>query len=159
MLERLKVFFYIVFPTLRERETRPCFILCAKINKCLGWVPTSPAALPCITACTLMHLTVCIDCWIHSVCLLVPNSTDLSEPLYCLWEILNPHFEIKMLGSILALYRPQRNSLSKAYSLPLSLKKSILSICPVYSSSLSETQRKKTQRLRLSVKHQISWKS
>ena len=110
-------------------------------NKCLGWVPTSPAALPRITACALMYLTICIECRIHSVCLIVPNCIDLSEPLYCLWEILNPHFEIKILGSILALYRSQRNSLSKVYSLPLSIKKSILSICPVYSSSLSDRHR------------------
>lgn len=50
-----------------------------------------------------------------------------------------------MLESILALYRPQRNALSKAYSLPVytKKKKSILSIYPVYSSNLNHTQREK----------------
>ena len=65
--EKTGVFFYVVFSALQEREPRPCFILCASINKCLSWTPTSPAALLCNTACTLVYLKVCTECWIHFV--------------------------------------------------------------------------------------------
>lgn len=61
-----------------------------------------------------------------------------------------------MLESILALYRPQRYLLPKTYPLPLSIKKSILSICTLYSSSQSDTQSKKRHRnwsLQLSTKY------
>lgn len=51
-----------------------------------------------------------------------------------------------MFESVLPLYRPQRYLLSMTYSLPLSIKKSIWSICPLYSISLSDTQSKKRHR-------------
>lgn len=95
-----------------------------------------------------MYLKVCIECWIHSLCLLVPNCADLSEPLYWLWEIQNPHFENKMLESILALYRPQRNALSKAYSLPVYTKKKIyfVNLSSLQQQPESHTEGKKRHR-------------